>query len=101
MKRVIEKAEKSAHVAAAHMEADLRRSALEHGWHHEVANSLTVNYHEGQFKVHVPEQYADKAYVHEFGDQNTLPTGVIRKYNNRPDAGHHVFNMYVGHAEVN
>ncbi|CAB4123834.1 hypothetical protein UFOVP45_36 [uncultured Caudovirales phage] len=74
---------KAAHDAASQMTADLRHSATEHGWHPDVVNNMRVNYHSGEFKVDIHPDVKDRAFVHEFGDESTRPSAVIRKYDSQ------------------
>jgi hypothetical protein len=82
MKRVLHAIEKAAAETTHFMQRDLRASALKHGWDRKVVNDTQVKYAEGKFSVHVSEKHGDAAFVHEFGDDNRPPTGVIRKFNN-------------------
>lgn len=82
MKRILEVKDKAAADTARFMQREIRRSAKEHGWDPSVVKNTFVKYEDNAFKVHVTPEYADKAFVHEFGDENNQPTAVIRKYNN-------------------
>lgn len=66
--------------AAVYMTAELRNNALEHGWHPEVVSSMSVVHNSGSYHVQIHPDYQDRAFVHEFGDENTPPTAAIRKY---------------------
>ena len=72
----------AAHASAAYMQADLRHSAIEHGWHPTVAGALHVNYEDGKFNIQVNEEHYNAAHVHEYGDEHTRPTATVRKYGN-------------------
>jgi hypothetical protein len=67
---------------AAFMTQQLRQSALDHGWHPDVVANMEVRHTDGKFNVHVAKEYKDRAFVHEFGNEHTQPTAVVRKYGN-------------------
>lgn len=85
MKHVLNAIPQAAAEAARSMTYDLRESALEHGWHPAVANSIRVLHTGTEFKVHVPAKYAAEAHKYEYGTEDRRPTAVIRKFNNRPE----------------
>jgi len=95
VKHSINAAHKAAHSTAEFMTGELRRSALEHGWHPDVVANMHVNYDGEEFKVHVHPEYRDRAFVHEFGDENNRPTAVIRKYDNDGFNYSQVFHMHL------
>lgn len=64
------------------MTQQLRRSALQHGWDSDVVEHLHVTHEKGSFKTYVDPEFADRAWVHEYGNEHVRPTGVIRKYSN-------------------
>lgn len=82
--------------AAKLMELDIRRSALEHGWHPDVVNNITVEHGEEGFKVNVPHTHADAAFIHEYGSESKQPTAVIRKYGNT-GAAHAAYRSLAHH----
>lgn len=83
MKRIVNALEKAAADTARSVQRQLRRSALEHGWDPKVVANTRVVYKDNQYSVVVSPKYADKAFVHEFGNENEQPTAVVRKLNNR------------------
>jgi len=70
----------AAHEAAGHMTADLRNSALEHGWHPDVVANMSVRFDKNEFKVHVHPDFEARAQAHEYGTQDSRPTAVIRNF---------------------
>jgi hypothetical protein len=52
---------------------------MQDGWEPEVANALTVNVTEHTATVEVHDDFATKAFDHEFGTQNHSPKATIRK----------------------
>jgi hypothetical protein len=64
------------------MTADIRHSAIEHGWRPSVASNTHVNYNGKRFSVDVHEDHYGTAHIHEYGDENVRPTAVVRKYGN-------------------
>lgn len=96
MKHILEAAKKAAGDTAHFIQRDIRRSALEHGWDPEVVKNTHVKWEDNKFAVHVAPEHADKAFVHEYGNETNQPTAVIRKYNNHSSAAGNAFlkSMY-------
>ena len=85
MKHVLKAFPQAAAEAARSMTFDIRKSALDHGWHPEVANSLFITHDGSSFRVHVPDQHKRTVHELEYGTETQRPTAVIRKFNNRPE----------------
>jgi hypothetical protein len=85
MKNVLKHLPQAAAEAARSMTYDLRNSALDHGWHPEVANSLYIVHDGSEFKVHVPKKHKQTVHELEYGTETQRPTAVLRKFNNRPE----------------
>lgn len=68
--------------AAKTMQRDIRRSAIQHGWHPDVVNSLSVEHGDSGFEIKVDPKHAQAAFIHEYGSETQQPTAVIRKYDN-------------------
>lgn len=66
------------------MTAQLRRQALHSGWDADVANTLHVSHVDDKFVVNIHPKHADRAFVHEYGDEDVKPTAAIRKFMNNP-----------------
>jgi len=98
VKHSITAAHKAAHASAAFMTNELRRSALEHGWHPDVVHNMNVRYTGSDFVVDIHPDYQDRAFVHEFGNEHTRPTAVIRKYNNDGFNYERVMHMHLNEA---
>lgn len=83
------------HTAATHsaryMQHELRSNAVKRGWHPSVAQGLYVKYTDGEFKVSVDEDKYIQAHIHEYGDEKTRPTAVIRQYGNDTSVAEKVF----------
>jgi hypothetical protein len=73
--------------AATQMTAELRERALKSGWHPDVVAGLHVKYDGDAYVTQVDPEVSGRAFVHEFGDENTRPTAVLRKYGNTPGVG--------------
>jgi hypothetical protein len=86
MKHVLKHFPQAAAETARSMTYDLRNSAIEHGWHPEVANNLFIVHDGSQFKVHVPDAYKKTVHELEYGTETQRPTAVLRKFNNRPES---------------
>lgn len=78
--------ERAAHETAAYMTADLQNRAHEHGWDEDVANSIRVHYEDGKFKAKVAPEYSERAFKHEYGDENNPPKATVRKYDSSSSA---------------
>ncbi len=64
---------------AAHATAQLRGNALQDGWDASTASGLEVAVVGQEAKVIVHDDFADKAFQHEFGNQNHRPKATVRK----------------------
>jgi hypothetical protein len=84
MKHVLKHFPQATAEAARSMTYDLRNSAIEHGWHPDIANSLHITHTGSEFKIHVPKKYRSIVHELEYGTEKTPPTAVFRKFNNRP-----------------
>jgi hypothetical protein len=84
VKKLLEATQKAAKSTAGFMTMQLRQSALQHGWDSDVVAHLHVVHEDGKFKTHVEPEYADRAWVHEYGTEHIRPTAVLRKYSNNP-----------------
>lgn len=69
--------------AAVFMTHQVRQTAVQHGWDPEVVAGLRVEHSGDKFSVKAHPDVADRAFVHEFGDEATLPTAAVRKYANQ------------------
>ena len=69
--------------AARSLTYDLRSSAIEHGWHPDIANRLHVYYDGDAMRIHVPKDLATEVHKLEYGTETERPTAVFRKFNNR------------------
>lgn len=91
MKHIYNAIHTAANHSALYMEHELKTSAIQHGWHPSVAAGLHVDYEGGEFKVSVDEDKHTQAHIHEYGDENTRPTAVIRKHGNDQRMGQKAF----------
>lgn len=80
MKHITQSLHKAASDAALHITEDIRASALEHGWDSDVVRNMHVNYSNGAFSLNIHPDYYGRAFVHEYGNEHTRPTAVLRKY---------------------
>lgn len=88
MKKLLEATQKAKQDTAQYMTAQLRQHAIQNGWDADVANTLQVAHENGKFVAKVHPDYADRAFVHEYGTETVRPTATIRKFMNDP----HVIN---------
>lgn len=84
MKKLIEATQKAKQDTARYMTAQLRNHAIQNGWDADVADTLQVTHENGKFVAKVHPDYSDRAFVHEYGDENVKPTATIRKFMNDP-----------------
>jgi len=85
MKHVLKHFPQAVAEAARSMTYDLRNSAIEHGWHPDIANSIHITHNGSEFKVHVPKKHKQTVHELEYGTETQRPTAVLRKFNNRPE----------------
>lgn len=74
--------DKAAADSAVIMTHQLRQHALQHGWEPDVTSGLYVKHHEGKFSINIHPSVADRAFVHEYGNETKRPTAALRKYIN-------------------
>ena len=86
MKRIQAGLKRAAHETAVYMTADLQNRAHEHGWDEDVASSIRVHYEDGKFKAKVSPEHSDRAFRHEYGDENNPPKATVRRYDNSSSA---------------
>lgn len=84
MKKLIEAVQKAKQDTARVMTAQLRQSALEHGWEPGIVGKIRVDHSGENFSVKVHSSVADKAFTHEYGNENVRPTAAARKLLNDP-----------------
>lgn len=86
MKKLLAASQRAQQDTARYMTRQLRNSALNAGWDADVVQNLHVVNEDGKFQTKVHPDYADRAFVHEFGNETTRPTAAIRKFGNDGDA---------------
>lgn len=69
-----------AHLVSMLMSEDIRSHVKKHGWDDEVADSLSVSYKDGKFVARVPDEYGERAWIHEYGSPTSPPTAALRNY---------------------
>lgn len=69
-----------AHLLSTLMSEDIRSHVKKHGWDDKVAENLSVKYDDGKFVAHIPAEYEEQAWVHEYGSETSAPTAAIRNY---------------------
>jgi capsule polysaccharide modification protein KpsS len=82
LKHILTHIKQAAHETAQIIEGEIRQSALEHGWDKDVVANTHVRYHNNSFNVYVHDEHVGNFLTHEFGNETTRPTAVVRKYNN-------------------
>lgn len=82
MKHFIDAAHNAAHSTAAFMTADLRSHAYHAKWDGNVINNMHVMYDGKSFSTQVHPDHHAGALFHEYGDETTRPTAVIRNFGN-------------------
>lgn len=76
---------KAGHETTHYMRAQLRNTALAHGWPDDVVRHLAVHHKDGEFTVHAHSSHRNQVLDLEYGTPTQRPTAVIRKFNNRQD----------------
>jgi hypothetical protein len=84
VKKLLEATQKATQDTARYMTSQLRSQAQQSGWDPEVASTLNVVHENGKFQAKIPSSHADRAFVHEYGNENIKPTAAIRKFMNNP-----------------
>ncbi len=80
MKKVFSKAAKQASKELAReMSSQLKRNAVNDGWKPEVAVGLGVSYANGEFQTEHAPEHGTMMFDLEYGTENTLAKGTIRK----------------------
>ena len=68
---------------ASQLTNQLRNHASENGWHPSVVANMHVTYDGSEYKVKIHPDYVDRAFVHEYGNENKKPTAAIRKFSEK------------------
>lgn len=97
MKKLTNAINKAKQDAVPFLTGQVRRHALQHGWDPEVVANLTLVNEGDKLIAKVPASHADRAFVHEFGDQNNLPTAALRKYANDPTVANQAYSLLLNH----
>jgi len=71
------------HQLVLQMSEQVKHQALNDGWEPDVASALGVEHDGNKFSITVDDQYAARAFVHEFGDQDNPPKATLRKFGNQ------------------
>jgi hypothetical protein len=71
------------HQLVVQMSEQVKHHALSDGWEPEVASALNVTHDGNNFSISIDDQYADRAFIHEFGDQDNAPKATLRKFGNQ------------------
>jgi len=87
--------DKAAIASTDHMTKQVRNRAEDAGWDKEVVQSTAVVYDGGKFSAKIEGPASDKGFVHEFGDQTSPPTAILRQYGNDPQAASDAFLSYL------
>jgi hypothetical protein len=64
---------------------DLHASAIEHGWHPDIARHLSVNFDGKNLHVNYPDHVKSHIENLEYGTETQRPTAVIRKFKNKTE----------------
>jgi hypothetical protein len=84
LKSILNNIQKASHDTAQFIEGQIRQSALDHGWDKKVVDNTHVRFQDNKFSVYVHDKYVGNALTHEYGNETSRPTAVIRKYDNNP-----------------
>lgn len=68
--------------AARYLTGQARLHALQHGWDSDVVRNIHVINEGSKWTAQVTGEHADRAFVHEYGDQDTRPTAALHKFAN-------------------
>lgn len=95
MEKFLKVVDKAAVASADLMTKQVRNRAEDAGWDKEVIQSTDVVYDGEKFSAKITGKASDKGFVHEFGDQNSPPTAILRQYGNDPQAASDAFLSYL------
>ena len=95
MEKFLKVVDKAASASAEQMTGQVRNRAEDAGWDKEVIQSTNVVYDGGKFSAKIDGPASDRGFVHEFGDQNSPPSAILRQYGNDPKAAADTFLMYL------
>jgi predicted transcriptional regulator len=77
LERIANRAAQTSTVEYTHA---LRAHLAAHNWDSDVVAHTHVAQEDGSFKVVTHPDYADRAFVHEYGSETTRPTAAIRRF---------------------
>lgn len=68
------------HDSAKVMTTEVRHHAIQQGWEPEVASGISIKYDGEKLNYDLGSDHRDRAFVHEFGNENQPPKATIRRY---------------------
>lgn len=71
--------------------AEVRQRAMNAGWDEDIAEGTEIRLTPKGFESKIAEPVRDRAFVAEFGNEEKLPTAVLRKYDNDSSAAQELF----------
>jgi hypothetical protein len=71
------------HQLVKQMSEQAKNQAINDGWELDIASSIDVRHEGNSLAFSVSDEYAEKAFIHEFGDQNNSPKATLRKFGNQ------------------
>jgi hypothetical protein len=74
--RATAKAHLTAHLMSDEVKSHLKKS----GWDADVADNVSVHFEGDKFNFRIHPDYAERAWVHEYGSPEHPPTAALRKY---------------------
>lgn len=82
------------------MTSEVRRHAVKQGWEPEVANGISISVNGDHLSYDLGDEHKDRAFVHEFGDENKQPKATVRRYLNKLDDVKELFpKIYMHHLK--
>ena len=82
--------------AARELTHGLRKHALKNGWPEEVIRGIGIHHNGKEFKLHTSPAVEDLIWKHEYGDETSTPTAIIRKFfNDKSKLSEVVYRHYV------
>lgn len=82
---------RAANQTTAFATAEVRQRALSAGWDEDVAEGTAIQFTNKGFSSNVEQSVQDRAFVAEFGNEEQLPTAVLRKYDNDSETTQEMF----------
>lgn len=97
MKKLREASQRAAADTAKFMTHQIRSQATAAGWDADVVKNVHVEYDGKSYSTKVHPDYAERAFVHEYGNGDSKPTAVLRKFSSDTQTTERAFLQMLSH----